>query len=215
MERRDEQCDHVPEQPDEHPGDAGGVDVPESGVRQPDGAVAAGRPARGERRINLYQFNGNNPASYSDPFGLCPPLLGTKAPCALFIAAMGEAKANHAQAEAAALTHVLINRALDEGTTYAKGPGRSRTGNLEADVVAQASDMHQVQGNNPHDQNTQDDQMRNLLALKSGFTDAGAAKKATGGDRRRRRGLTQRSADVKDDRPKARLSGGITRSADV
>jgi RHS repeat-associated protein len=24
--------------------------------------------------INLYQFNGNNPASYTDPFGLCPPI---------------------------------------------------------------------------------------------------------------------------------------------
>ncbi len=24
--------------------------------------------------INLYQFNGNDPASYDDPYGLCPPL---------------------------------------------------------------------------------------------------------------------------------------------
>jgi uncharacterized protein RhaS with RHS repeats len=30
--------------------------------------------------INLYQFNGNNPASYVDPFGLCPQWL-TGRPC--------------------------------------------------------------------------------------------------------------------------------------
>jgi hypothetical protein len=25
--------------------------------------------------VNLYQYAGNNPASYTDPFGLCPPKL--------------------------------------------------------------------------------------------------------------------------------------------
>lgn len=25
------------------------------------------------RGINPYQFNGNNPVTYTDPFGLCPP----------------------------------------------------------------------------------------------------------------------------------------------
>jgi RHS repeat-associated protein len=38
--------------------------------------------------INLYQFNGNNPVSYSDPFGLCP-IEKTGVPCTLTKAGTG------------------------------------------------------------------------------------------------------------------------------
>ncbi len=129
--------------------------------------------------LNAYGLAHGDAVNFFDPFGLCPKIAGTEAPCALFVAAMGETDPRHAGVEAAALTNVLINRAEDEGTSYARGPGRRRTGDLAADVEAQASDPKQVQGNNPNDKNTQDDQMRNVLFNGGSFTDAASARKAT------------------------------------
>ncbi len=39
--------------------------------------------------LNLYQFNGNNPAMYTDPFGLCPPR--DTLPCQAYISDYGKA----------------------------------------------------------------------------------------------------------------------------
>ncbi len=68
--------------------------------------------------VNLYQYNGNDPNSFSDPFGLCEKIKGTSAPCEFFAAVMGEARGASAEVKTA-VANVIQNRANLVGEDYA------------------------------------------------------------------------------------------------
>jgi RHS repeat-associated protein len=93
--------------------------------------------------VNLYSYAGSNPVTFTDPFGLmvCDKIPGTTAPCELFAAIFSEAAPGQG-AEANAIAHAIVNRAIDDKHSYA---GVRNTGDLFTDVTAHATSAD-VQG---------------------------------------------------------------------
>lgn len=93
--------------------------------------------------LNLYQYAGNNPAGFTDPFGLCPRFPGTTVPCPLIAAVYSEASRSARQQSA--ISHAIVNRATDPNERAHPYGGYRNTGDREADVAHQAS-TRDIQG---------------------------------------------------------------------
>jgi RHS repeat-associated protein len=67
--------------------------------------------------MNAYGFAGGDPISYHDPYGLCPEIPGTTAPCSFFAVVMGEARGASKDFQVA-VASVIRNRAMKVGGDY-------------------------------------------------------------------------------------------------
>jgi RHS repeat-associated protein len=67
--------------------------------------------------INVYGFAAGDPVNFSDPYGLCPEIAGTTAPCSFFAVVMGEARGASRDFQVA-VANVIRNRATAIGGDY-------------------------------------------------------------------------------------------------
>jgi RHS repeat-associated protein len=88
--------------------------------------------------LNLYQYAGNNPATYSDPFGLCPPK--DKTPCRDQTEAEGKKLVETAKQQNVAIKN--------EGLVY--GQTRSNSGQLDCSGYVCRVQGHPHPSNAPH-----------------------------------------------------------------
>lgn len=87
--------------------------------------------------INLYQFNGNNPATFTDPFGLCPEIPQL---CVAGVVAIGKAVS-------AAVRSPTGQRAIQRGSELARNLAQSgavrQAGEAAHHIVAKAAQAAQ------------------------------------------------------------------------